>query len=137
MTVLSPTRQGRRLRQLRLLGEQSQDKVAAAMGYGEGGSSSLSLIERGQRKMKDEQRRLAVNFLAGKSELIEDAPVLYSYLVGDHNSLDACLRATPDLEMIEGGPNKKVKRQFKPAASDENSILYFRFAHSDLLERAS
>lgn len=111
LTVLEPEEQGRRLRRLRLLAQQSLEVLATEIGYGKGGNSSLSLIERGMRKLNDVQRRKAINFLAGKGELVDDASILYRYLMGDHDSVDACLNSTGRLSggsTIPGSPNTPV-----------------------------
>ena len=74
---LSAEERGRRFRRLRVLAGVSQALLAAAMLYEEGGSSSVSRIEAGKRWPGDTKARRAVNFLAAKGDLTDDASTLY------------------------------------------------------------
>jgi transcriptional regulator with XRE-family HTH domain len=88
---ISAPERGRRFRRLRLLGEVGQAEIASAMGYQEGGSSSISRIEAGKRWCGDVKARLAMNYLAARGDLTNDAAVLYGYMIGEHDDLSSCI----------------------------------------------
>lgn len=98
---ISATERGRRLRRLRVLAAVSQAALAEAMGYEEGGSSSISRIEAGTRWPGDLKARKAINYLAAKGDLTHDASVLYRYLIGEHDSLTSCIDARLDSARLE------------------------------------